>query len=213
MNVSIKTSFAEMSFEMSPDRAKNLIRVAVQLASSEEELPRPVGMKYADPTEEPRPEAESQKPARSRVETMFGARETWNTPAAAEGKEEERESYKGLLFIRCEACGKEKGYGSKYPLTFHKCDCGHRTDLHDLKPVHLYCKCGSQYKYKTNISDPQFTMNCLSCGAPVDLELNSRGTAYVTIGHKIAGGGALIAPMYSGRSRVFTFKVLRMRRK
>lgn len=41
----------------------------------------------------------------------------------------------------------------------------------------------------TNISDPQFTMNCLSCGAPVDLELNSRGTAYVTIGHKSGGGG------------------------
>lgn len=41
----------------------------------------------------------------------------------------------------------------------------------------------------TNISDPQFTMNCLACGAPVDLELNSRGTAYVTIGHKSRGGG------------------------
>lgn len=189
MNVSIKTSFAEMSFEMSPDRAKNLIRVAVQLASSEEESPHPLGMKYADPPEEPRQEPEPQKPTRSRVETMFGARETWSTPADAGRKEEERESYKGFLFIRCEACGKERGYNSKYPMTFHKCECGHRTDLHDLKPVHLYCKCGSQYKYKTNISDPQFTMNCLSCGAPVDLELNSRGTAYVTIGHKSGGGG------------------------
>lgn len=211
MNVSIKTPFAEMSFEMSPDRAKNLIRVAVQLASSEDEAPHLSGLKCADPPEELRPEPEPQKPTRSRVESMFGARETWSTPAAAGGREEERESYKGFLFIRCEACGKEKGYSSKYPLTFHKCDCGHRTDLHDLKPVHLYCKCGSKYKYMTNISDPQFTMNCLSCGAPVDLELNSRGTAYVTIGHKI-GGGVLIAPMYSGRSRVFTFKVLRMRR-
>lgn len=76
MNVSIKTPFAEMSFEMSPDRAKNLIRVAVQLASSEDEAPHPLGMKYADPPEEPRPEPEPQKPTRSRVETMFGARET-----------------------------------------------------------------------------------------------------------------------------------------
>lgn len=115
MNVSIKTPFAEMSFEMSPDRAKNLIRVAVQLASSEDEAPHPLGMKYADPPEEPRPEPEPQKPTRSRVETMFGARETWSTPAAAGGREEERESYKGFLFIRCEACGKEKGYSSKYP--------------------------------------------------------------------------------------------------
>ena len=60
MNVSIKTPFAEMSFEMSPDRAKNLIRVAVQLASSEDEAPHPLGMKYADPPEEPRPEPEPQ---------------------------------------------------------------------------------------------------------------------------------------------------------
>lgn len=81
-----------------------------------------------------------------------------------------------------------EGVQLQVPLTFHKCDCGHRTDLHDLKPVHLYCKCGSKYKYMTNISDPQFTMNCLACGAPVDLELNSRGTAYVTIGHKSGGG-------------------------
>ena len=89
MNVSIKTPFAEMSFEMSPDRAKNLIRVAVQLASSEDEAPHPLGMKYADPPEEPRPEPEPQKPTRSRVETMFGARETWSTPAAPGRRAEE----------------------------------------------------------------------------------------------------------------------------
>lgn len=76
MNVSIKTPFAEMTFEMSPDRAKNLIRVAVQLASSEDEAPHLSGLKCADPPEEPRPEPEPQKPTRSRVESMFGARET-----------------------------------------------------------------------------------------------------------------------------------------
>ncbi len=115
MNVSIKTPFAEMSFEMSPDRAKNLIRVAVQLASSEDEAPHLSGLKCADPPEEPRPEPEPQKPTRSRVESMFGARETWSTPAAAGGREEERESYKGFLSSGARPAGRRKGYSPSTP--------------------------------------------------------------------------------------------------
>lgn len=189
MNVSIKTPYAEMSFEMSQDGVKHLVQTAIELAVPVEP---PVPPREVDDPPEPKSqelEPEQKKAARSRVEAMFGARETWSTPAASGGREEERESYKGFLFIRCEACGKEKGYCSKHPMTFHKCECGHHTDLHDLKPVHAYCKCGRQYKYRTNISDPRLTISCLSCGAPVDLELNGKETAYVTVGHKSGGGG------------------------
>ena len=38
-----------------------------------------------------------------------------------------------------------------------------------------------RYKYKTNITDETFEYNCLNCGSPVDLELNSRRNTYVTI--------------------------------
>lgn len=55
-------------------------------------------------------------------------------------------------------------------------------ELHDLKPVFLKCKCGSVFKYKTNVSEEVFDFPCLKCGNPVDLQLNKRGNAYVTIG-------------------------------
>ena len=68
------------------------------------------------------------------------------------------------------------------PISHYFCDCGEKTALHDLKMVHLKCKCGSQYNYRTNITDKVFDFPCLKCGNPVDLELNKRGDTYVTIG-------------------------------
>ena len=61
------------------------------------------------------------------------------------------------------------------------CKCGHTTELHDLKPLHLKCKCGSTFNYRTNVTDGTFEWPCLNCGSPVDLTLNRRGDTYVTI--------------------------------
>lgn len=51
-----------------------------------------------------------------------------------------------------------------------------------MKPAFLKCKCGGQFKYKTNATEEVFDFPCLKCGNPVDLQLNKRGDAYVTIG-------------------------------
>ena len=53
-----------------------------------------------------------------------------------------------------------------------------------MRPMYLKCKCGAEFRYKTNLTEKYITHPCVSCGAPVDMMLNSRETAYVTIGEK-----------------------------
>ena len=46
----------------------------------------------------------------------------------------------------------------------------------------MHCKCGKSFRYKTNVTAQTITHTCLNCKAPVDMELNSKGNAYVTVG-------------------------------
>ena len=61
---------------------------------------------------------------------------------------------------------------------------GHETPLEKLRPLFMHCKCGKSFSYKTNLTAERVTHTCLACKAPVDLELNSRKTAYVTVGER-----------------------------
>lgn len=192
MKVSIKTPFAEMSLEMSQYSAMQLLRQAME--SAYKTPPRePVSKEESTPVDDKELEKEnSEKPApKSRVEAMFGSKETWNTPKESRQAkpDEDKQTYKGFLLIRCEKCGRVKAYCAKYPTAAHRCECGQSTELEDLIPVYAECKCGGEFKYRTNIRDPQITIDCLKCNAPIDLELNKRETAYVTIGCEMRGGG------------------------
>lgn len=121
----------------------------------------------------------------SKVERMFGdVSRRIPVEAVTNPLEKKKEEYKGFLLIECEDCGKLRGYHAKYPTTDYYCDCGHATALHDLRPLHLHCKCGSSFKYMTNIQKSKLTYRCLDCGAPVDMELNNKGNAFVTVGDK-----------------------------
>ena len=122
--------------------------------------------------------------APTRVERMFGAKETWNIPdrQPIETSEGEPKRYKGFLLIRCGKCGKLHGFCAKAPIAQYQCrDCGGFTPLHDLTSLQLHCKCGGRFKYKTNVLEDTFTYNCLTCGAPVDLAFNKKAHAYQTV--------------------------------
>ena len=95
---------------------------------------------------------------------------------------EAAEEYKGFLHIRCEECGETISYNAKEPETQHKCKkCGHVTQLRALKPMYAECKaCGSSWKYMTNRNTAELTQECFQCGNLIDMEMNSRRTAYVT---------------------------------
>lgn len=217
MNVQIRTAYGEMSFDMAQDKVLSLISLAITYAKGEEPTERPeayrerverVAFNLSDLDGEPEPPAETEeKPAtvlaeksapesksNSRLERLFGARDGWNMPAAEkpthdeEQPEETRKEWRGFLYIECEDCGEVKGFCAKYDMKFYRCKCGHDTWLNEQRAVHERCsKCGKKYTYKTNKREDRFTMDCLNCGAPVDMELGKRGTAYVTA-DEIDGG-------------------------
>lgn len=195
VQVTMKTPFGEMNFDMPPDKASDLMQRAIQYAAGEEpRKPAPTPPSVAqEPPKAPQPTPKPQ----SRVERMFGdfratGGKTEMVKVPDDGRiniapetarhAQEPQSYKGFLLVKCEKCGKLRGFCAKAPAMSSRCECGHRTELHDLKPAFLKCKCGSQFKYKTNITDEVFDFPCLQCGNPVDLQLNKRGDAYVTIG-------------------------------
>lgn len=189
MEVKITTLFGEMTFDMTPADAYALLEQATKAAYACES--KPVWKQNPEPVA-PAPAPAEKAAPRSRAESVFGSREGWNMPAAGNGegnakRRDEMETYKGFLFIRCEDCGETKGFYAKYPLTYHQCGCGNRTELHDLRPAYVACKCGETFKYMTNL-EYDFTIPCKACGSPVDMEMGAKGTAFVTVGQKSYGG-------------------------
>lgn len=92
--------------------------------------------------------------------------------------------YKGFLLIQCEECGEVKAFCAKKEVYGFKCSCGCETALEKLRPVFMHCKCGKTFRYKTNMTQDTYSHTCISCEAPVDLELNKKRTAYVTVGDR-----------------------------
>lgn len=188
MNVKIKTAFGEMSFDMIQENALKLINQAISYASQ----PDAKAEEPVKSVEKPTPQPVENATNRNRTETMFGKREGWNMPAADQGQSTKRNSggpeARGFLYVQCEACGNVKGFLARHALKYHQCECGHKTELHGLRFAHVKCKCGKDFDYVTNLQS-DFTIDCLSCGSPVDMELGAKGTAFVTVGQKYARGG------------------------
>ena len=192
MQVTMITPFGEMKFAMPPDKVTALMQQAIQYASGQEPEPQDQPQAAA-PEEIPQPPEPPKAPPmagrpHSRVERMFGNfkagnhQEPQKVDDHAEGEPQEAQTYKGFLIIKCEHCGEVKGFCAKIPASRNHCSkCGKTTELRGLKPLHLKCKCGSEFTYRTNLTDEAFDWPCLNCGSPVDLELNRRGDTYVTV--------------------------------
>lgn len=184
MQITMKTPFGEMNFDMPQEKVSDLIQRAIQYAAGQEQATTPEIPLSAPQVahEPPKPQQVGNKPHR-RIDSLFGdfrgSKTGMDKPEAQQ--EYEPEEYKGFLLIKCEHCGKIKGFCAKTPIRDFSCECGGKTELHDLKMAYLHCKCGSNWKYKTNVTEEKFEYNCLNCGSPVDMELNSRRNTYVTI--------------------------------
>ena len=144
----------------------------------------------------PEPEAAPPKKRLSRTERLFGSKDTWGKDGAATQESPEppasfeRKSVKGFSILECEDCHNIKVTCIRYPITEHTCrNCGHVTklDFDAMLPAFFRCKCGQEYKYRTNATAASIPVNCLKCGSTVRLELNQRGTAYITTGIGVAG--------------------------
>lgn len=130
----------------------------------------------------PEDEAETQDFGDALEEFEQKQKRAWNETGGAVYKPADGK-YKGFLFIKCEHCGETRGFNAKVPIDEYKCsECGGKTKLKGLRPAHLDCECGKHWKYQTNETADVLTINCINCGQPVDMMLNSRRTAYVSIG-------------------------------
>lgn len=185
MNVEIKTIFGERRFDLATGQTVQLLQMAEQWekrtgctpAQKTDPEPEwedvPVG-----PSAEP-PAPEPEKPAKpSRKELWFGAKpepDPQNDQAPEPAPEPDR-AHSGFLMIRCEECGKVTGTCVRNPITDFRCSCGHSTHLRGtLRPLEYTCKCGSRFRYRTNLEDEVVEIDCFKCGAPVTMILGSNG--------------------------------------
>ena len=109
-----------------------------------------------------------------RVDSLFGDFRA--------GKDEGNVGEKGFMLIKCESCGEIRSFFSRKRITYNRCQCGCYTDLYNLKPAYQKCQCGKEFKYMTNLTDDTISGRCVECGRTVTMQINSRGTAYVTRG-------------------------------
>lgn len=127
----------------------------------------------ADTTPTSSPQEQEKPPKLPPIQTPKPRQEQRPEPAEA--------GYKGFLYIKCEACGSTKGFCTKTPIRWHRCSCGHSTELRSLKPLYVNCECGEDFKYLTNLTDNMTSIDCIKCGSPVSLEYHDKKGVYATI--------------------------------
>lgn len=174
MNVKIETDFGMNVFEMSNEKAFELIKFAYDNRAGGETLLGKSIEELLRQKEEPEEEKPKMKPGHVYADWRQGGKEV-------SSENEYDFAYKGFLYVRCSVCGAVKGFNAKIGRSNYKCDeCGHETKLTGMRPVHVHCKCGADFTYKTNIKEPKFIMECINCHGSVNMVENASKTCYVT---------------------------------
>lgn len=89
-------------------------------------------------------------------------------------------SWKGFVYIRCEACHHEAAICLRSPTTEYRCrDCGHLMILPKAYRAYTQCECGKTSRYLTNITDYAFDIPCVVCGAPQAVTYDPGKDCYV----------------------------------
>ncbi len=93
---------------------------------------------------------------------------------------------RGFMLIQCQKRGETRAFYTRDNLEEYRCRaCGEYTPLERLGYFIQECPCCEEtHRYMTNVQDDVLTLNCISCGAPVDIEWDGRRRHYVTITEK-----------------------------
>lgn len=108
-------------------------------------------------------------------------------PVVPESTEEDMEirPVKGFILSKCPRCGAIKSFFARDCTTYNRCrECGCEYTLDGKKMIPIFSKCPAcenTIKWRTDLTGDAIELNCKKCGSPIDLELNGKGTAYVTI--------------------------------
>ena len=187
MRVQLTTPSAELSFDLNADAAETLIKTAFRLSNTSNPSMNE-GREY--------PASGDRSDGNSTNTNMFvqNAYETQATRSDAGQPQhetvatftlerpEDRTQYRGFLLIKCEHCGQRKSFNANSPIDTFRCEkCHQYTPLKNLTPVFAECECGKRWKYRTNETTDLLEINCLECGSPISLSLNTRKKVYATI--------------------------------
>lgn len=96
-------------------------------------------------------------------------------------RKDSKKPIRGFFYLKCDACGKIKGFYTKEYLEHHECTCGQRNDVLGARLAYFSCKCGHKLRYHTNMPGQSFEMICHNCGAPVDMELSHRDGVFYSM--------------------------------
>lgn len=168
MKISLNSPVARLAVDLPEEHVTALLRMALNYAS---------GMTGDIELDEKPVKAPAEKIVVAAPATIHKA----PTEPAGEIQKPAPKAYTGYLYVKCESCGKTKGFCVKTPIKRHSCECGHATALENLKPMTAKCKCGAYFKYLTNLTDTVVSIDCHKCGAPVDLEYHEKNNEYTTI--------------------------------
>lgn len=172
MRVSINSAIASLVVDLKEEQVMSLIKTALDLVSGDTITPVPKPIQVYNP-------ASMVPPA---PPTLKAIPKTVPVKTEQDAEKEEPKEYKGFLYLQCEECRTLKAFMPKNPISKYFCECGHQTALKDLVEMKVKCtKCGSSFKYMTNAMDSVISIDCLSCGAPVDLEYYEKDNEYKTI--------------------------------
>ena len=164
MHIRIETPIAKLTADLTEEQVAEILGITLDYALGLDSSvsPKPINPTHAE-VSAPAPT----EPVQKRTHSLS------DFPDKVE--------YKGFLFLKCEECGKFKGFMPKSPINKYRCDCGHTTHLKDIRAMRVECKCGASFKYLTNSKDNVISIDCYNCGSPVDLEYHERKKEYVTI--------------------------------
>lgn len=174
MKITVTLPYARVTAEVPDHEARYVAQYVLGVAGeSGQSAEAPA---FVDPFADSPEEADNPEPESGGVEPVAMSREPEAPMVAAS------ERYRGFLYIRCEKCGNARGFCVKQPISRGLCECGHETKLTGLRKMSVTCRCcGKHFDYQTNMDADVFTVNCLHCGAPVDLELHGRTNEYISI--------------------------------
>ena len=176
MKVTITCMFARVTVELDAQDAMDLMLRAVQKAAPGLPYDQGVDIRAMEPPEEETREDTAECP-RGGDSTEP---EIITQPVIP--KKARQKMYKGFLHLQCDPCGEVKSMCVKVPISAYQCKCGAETSLLDLVDLNVKCRCcGKYFQYRTNLKAQTTTVNCLGCGAPVDLEYHDKNQEYVSI--------------------------------
>lgn len=203
MKLNMSSPLVRLSVELTPEQVATLVKAAVDMAAGEETQNEDADENVVEGfvSREPDPDDETEDadepesdgvpepppPQSSCMQSSWsdsgnrGGGVKPEPPAEVPESEpaaEEPKKFSGFLHLRCRHCSSVKSFCAKAPIDSFQCNYGHRTELRGLRKIQFNCECGKFFRYQTNLEDDVITMDCFTCGSPVDLEWNRKKQAY-----------------------------------